>query len=988
MKTIFNLFSNLDDLNKNKSITTSAMEYKKSKIDKSNLSYALSQGEKFKKYQDKIISNVEKNMKNMKSVKNVKNMSESFQGLTEQTKNVLQETDISSQKQNIENLRAQYDSTLQEYNTIVEEIQNKAKGYLERVNPSNPYLNKTVSFTSGHKAYVTNKGVVKFIPTMEIWSSSKLPTNYIRLNIPWDNSYNTPGTIIPTTPPLISGTSVQLNQSLGNEGSNVFVNKYLSDNDSAPTYQGCYADNTTTPLMTFIGNTPPPPTNFINGDFSQPQIANDTYQYITSSTQIPGWYFNAVLLNNSSAWGYPMPYPSGNQCVSIQNTQYIAQTVYLQSGITYTLSFFACGRNCCSGINPITIHLYKPSGEFIKEVYPNYNPLVNVWGSVSINFTVETSQNTAIHFVGGMEHGGDYSSALANIQLTTGSSSVASYSYDQCKQAAINGGYQYFALQNVNNTTSQGYCAVSNSQPTATSLGESMVVTGSTALWASNTTGQTGNTAILTTNGSLSVINSSGTSIFTTDNSTTQPGNYLGCYGDTADRAMQNTSNDQYLSFDECKNLGSGYKYFATQAARSSGLGWCAASNDISMATKYGKASNCTKNGDNWMGGAWSNAIYSTEEDGNYFLILQDDGNMVIYRGTGPNDNQEVIWASDTKDKSQQANPLYAASKGKYGKNWIASGSTLAAGDFVGSTDGSIALMMQSDGNLVLYTWSLGTNCQQMADGNMGAGPGGNALYGFSVQSIPGNMGKLAYVDENSELHSYPENNIQLVNDYTPFPGIDSSGYDIPGASYGNATLDQCKSTCNSNSECAGFAFSENACYPKYNTMFPNGASQVNSNVDIYIKNREPITPPTGVSKTTLNTDTVSYQNYIPGGEISRQYGLASATSVQKQQLSNLQSRMNMITNQINNLSNQFKNDGSKVDRQSTDNLKGSTKYLNELDMTKNQINSFSTNISDISGILNDSDIVVLQKNYDYLFWSILAAGTVLISMNIIKKTS
>ena len=39
-----------------------------------------------------------------------------------------------------------------------------------------------------------------------------------------------------------------------------------------------------------------------------------------------------------------------------------------------------------------------------------------------------------------------------------------------------------------------------------------------------------------------------------------------------------------------------------------------------------------------------------------------------------------------------------------------------------------------------------------------------------------------------------------------------------------------------------------------------------------------------------------------------------------------------------------------------------------------------------IHNILTDSDIVVLQKNYDYLFWSILAGGAVLVSMNIVKK--
>ena len=44
------------------------------------------------------------------------------------------------------------------------------------------------------------------------------------------------------------------------------------------------------------------------------------------------------------------------------------------------------------------------------------------------------------------------------------------------------------------------------------------------------------------------------------------------------------------------------------------------------------------------------------------------------------------------------------------------------------------------------------------------------------------------------------------------------------------------------------------------------------------------------------------------------------------------------------------------------------------------------SNTKNIQIILKDSDIVVLQKNYNYLFWSILAAGTVLVSMNIVKK--
>jgi hypothetical protein len=88
-----------------------------------------------------------------------------------------------------------------------------------------------------------------------------------------------------------------------------------------------------------------------------------------------------------------------------------------------------------------------------------------------------------------------------------------------------------------------------------------------------------------------------------------------------------------------------------------------------------------------------------------FFLILQDDGNMCIYRGTGPNDNQGGIWCSSTSGKQQSPNPNMAARNGKYGQEWMLNGATLAPGDFIGSRTGDLALVMQADGNLVLYTF-------------------------------------------------------------------------------------------------------------------------------------------------------------------------------------------------------------------------------------------------------------------------------------------
>jgi hypothetical protein len=145
----------------------------------------------------------------------------------------------------------------------------------------------------------------------------------------------------------------------------------------------------------------------------------------------------------------------------------------------------------------------------------------------------------------------------------------------------------------------------------------------------------------------------------------------------------------------------------------------------------------------------------------------------------------------------------------------------------------------------------------------------------------------------------------------------------------------------------------------------------------------QPSIVPIGVSNNTNNTDSITYKNYVNGGEIGNEYGLANITSVEKQQLEQLQIRLNILSNQISRQTNSFKNNDSMINNQGVKNMFGLGTYLNEIDNTNKKIIGFSNNIENI---LNDSDIVVLQENYNYLFWSILAAGTVLITMNIAKK--
>ena len=97
---------------------------------------------------------------------------------------------------------------------LVENYENPSE-----INPNNPYLKKTIRFTTGHIAYVTNQGFVKYIQNYEIWNSVNIPKEYIQVNIPWNDYWdNHVGVQVPTTPPLISGTFMKLGQSGDNEG--------------------------------------------------------------------------------------------------------------------------------------------------------------------------------------------------------------------------------------------------------------------------------------------------------------------------------------------------------------------------------------------------------------------------------------------------------------------------------------------------------------------------------------------------------------------------------------------------------------------------------------------------------------------------------------------------------------------------------------------------------------------------------------------------
>ena len=561
--------------------------------------------------------------------------------------------------------------------------------------------------------------------------SLKVPKKAIDVNIPWLPEYDVNGTLIPTNPPLISGTAMNKGQTLGFEGTNVFVNSLIGN--TVPKHVGCYIDDYENPTLTYVDDKKPPrrSQDIMNGNFAIPKLNNDSFKYINSESEVVGWIFNATIINNSSAWGYPRPYPKGSQSVSLQNTATMSQTLYLAPG-KYNLLFYTIGRRCCGkngGPNPVNIYLDS------NKIF-NFTAASDTWRRQKIPFDITSPSNHTIKFEG-TNTTGDRSTAIHDvvIELVKSNSEVGSFTFEECKQSAIDKMYRFFSLQDVDKNTNKGFCGLTNEQP-----------------------------------------------------------------------------------FFNCK--------------------------------------------------------------------------------------------SDAKLLNGQ-------------------------------------------------------------------------VHDFAEVGDEKNMGKLAFVDPDSRLYPYNNDQVLLSNEYNVMKDKDSFGYDIPGASFSGGSVDDCKSKCNSLEQCHGFTYYQNVCYPKDGAMFPEGNLKTLKDAQLYIRNRVPKDPPLGISDKVVNINSVLFQNFKLGdGEKEKAYGLPVITELHKQQLSQLESRLSMLTKQMANYSDTFYNNLNQINKQSNQNIKGLNAYTTDIKNVKSQINNFS---SDYVRIAEETDIQVLQANYTYMMWSILAVGTVLVGMNVMK---
>ena len=506
------------------------------------------------------------------------------------------------------------------------------------------------------------------------------------------------------------------------------------------------------------------------------------------------------------------------------------------------------------------------------------------------------------------------------------------YTFDTCKTSAENQGYKYFGLENANTTTQNSLCGVSNSESEYSKNG---------AYVPRCKQGSDGNMyGGAWTNALYQSV-----------------GNYIGCFGDGSNRAMTASGPD----------MG---KYNNVYVCGAFGIGPWGSSNFPDPTAQWIWYTPNAQNNAPDNTNAPVNFIYQYNYGGNSYITADlwgmCDNQGTVYLNSNAIGSISGGWGGQGKKLSITLAP---------GSNYIevaAANQGGPAGLLLAVTYGG-AVLFHTDGSWKYTSESLSdlrpgaqeysvSSCKDYAvrngysyfglqngtngnsqcfisndlnssqkygsadgetrlnDGNIYGLNNNITVYELDKVGVKDNMGKVGYINENSEISEYPQ-----------------SMY----------TLDSATNT----------------------PSILNNAS---------------------CPKSIQNIDTVEWDQYKNlGGMMTADTLCGLDKETQNQQISkeSLQSQLSNLADEIVNkityleslnlnLNNQMVIDQSVLD----DNLKKykalSLKYKNYK----------TTKMPNINGILSDSDIIVLQENYSYLFWSIIAIATVVITINTIKK--
>ena len=437
----------------------------------------------------------------------------------------------------------------------------------------------------------------------------------------------------------------------------------------------------------------------------------------------------------------------------------------------------------------------------------------------------------------------------------------------------------------------------------------------------------------------------------------------------------------------------------------------------------------------------------NTNPDGCY-MIIQDDGNLVIYRGAGPQDRKERIWSSNTQ--GQKGNKIIQEwlDKRKNGRNYIRAGEYLASNEFIASDSGMVRAHLQPNGNFVVRQAI--SRCKKGSDGNVYGKGWGSAVYTIPKNNVD-DLNKSVYIDKENNVKTIPNNMLEGGMEFVKLANTNAWGNDIrsftikdDGARYGaydcqsylnrypdlqrsfgtsctdpdtaskakehrdnygkregrlagKSTADpyEAKKACIEDPRCSSFVIQNGRCYLKNNNSFPKGDRQIEQGTDLYIRSKSANNDSSCTSevKAVSTTEFSAMMKGLANGgrptsTINRNTpcGLKRETT---QERKNLEEKGHVLELKINDILGEM-NNLTKV----------AQKYMAEKPLMKRNVNmmieeyhkSFKTinKYKESKDLLNqyeeNTDLLMTSQNYKYVLWSVGAIAVLIAVIQIMKK--
>jgi len=943
-------------------------------------------------------------------------------------------------------LQSQYDSLLKNYNDLYKQVSDNTQKGMNRLNKNNPYLNNNIIpnnsagelpiISSGIGGYVTSQGLFKNYADKSVFDSTAgkngCPTNTIN-DVKLDNYSST----------FMQGKDMISGQSCGYEGSNVYVTKLV--NTPISNFMGCYTNSTTaipTPSNSASANAVtdrklivPKMTNNGQNDFiasaSSVLSNSDSMGAWTAFDQNPNTYWNSGAGND---WLYQstglyagknsLPVVQKNGTTGVIKGEWLVinmpgiNTSKVKNATLTSYDIQGIDSNAFR-TNPNTWYIIGRDDKAKKWIEIDYQKLTNYSPEMQ-TYTIANPKPYAAYGIiitaigDGTSAWTKHYTKISSWNLYTSNTvtnaspspnavsnkppamtNIGNTTMDKCKAYATDNGYSFFAMQGLQSDGTAA-CLVGNDKQQIISYGSADNQVNFIPLWTSNTANSSYTTATITSAGQITLSTANGEiktlndayqkckNVFSKSKGYDAPGNDL--------VHMKNTTMDKCntacINDDRCVGF-----------AITDNNNECWIKSDIS---KRNEKSNRN---------LYSLSRESKDTNCVFFIMLQADGNMCLYNGK-PNDTIVSIFSTNTTTKQKDKNEEWVSSKGKYGKPYLLSGQTLSTNDWIGSDDGSLKLIMQPDGNLVLYTSVKKIGCSIDAKTNMKYGSDNvNAVYKLDNTGYPNNLGNIGYIDKDAVLHKYPGSMLGYSTDYSFYDQFDSPGNDISQVKKNN--MDECKTECNKNEKCGGFVWKGNAdsniCYLKNSGIVSKSKRVVNQNTKMAV--RKPKIISTKMPSSINEIDSIRYQNYKKGDDVNvnSNYNDPVITDKLKNDIKNVQNKLVAVAGQIaSKMEEMYQYDKSLFVKMNMNDeqVKNQIMMYKTIDMRLNNYNpnsnSNSSNqdinnsnrqegmqnlgINDINGMLLDSDLHILQENYGYIFWSILAVGLLTVTINVMKK--